>query len=126
MSKEFVKFLIAGVINTAVDWIIYYILAHVIKIPTTIAKTFGAIAGIICAYILNNLVFLGKIDGTFISHIKRFSAFFCAYSIGMFANISMFTIANKYTSIEIISLVLGTGISTIINYFLLKKIVFNK
>lgn len=52
---QFLKFLIVGVSNTAVTWIIYSALAYVLGIPALIANPIGYFAGLCNSYIWNKI-----------------------------------------------------------------------
>ena len=130
-----IKFCLAGVINTIVDWSIYYGLIYFLLFDSeTLAKAIGAVGGITSAYILNstfvfNHVFFSKLKEQpgktklqyiFTTYIKLFSI----YSIGMAINVLTFSFFRFLYFPRLISLVLSTSFSMIFNYHSIKIFIF--
>ena len=131
------KFGLAGVVNTLVDFSVYWLFVFALVHPQEelVAKTIGAIAGISSAFVLNSFwVFrqnfmpgLGKRSGLRrkASYIGvSFGKMFLTYSFGMVLNVLVFTLLRERGLWELASLLGATAASMVFNYFFSKKFVF--
>lgn len=125
MIAHFFFFACAGLLNTCVDWGVYFALSHIIHLSLPLAKGLGVCAGVTSAYFINTLVVF-RTNNTHSSSIsiKKFGKFVSCYSIGMILNVLVFHVSIQVGVKEIISLLIATGVSLITNYTLLKVVMF--
>lgn len=127
--RQFIKFGIVGVINTILDWGIFFVLTHFIVTvkefePT--AKAISFLITIISAFILHSRwTFKGQLQTVSGENITRnsqiFTKFFVVSIIGWGINYFIF----KYTRLQlnqsqIVSLVVASGFGIIWNFFVNK------
>lgn len=120
IKKELRKFLIAGFSAVGTDLLTYYIMLNFLS--HDIAKTISFILGTIVAYILNKY-------WTFEKHEKSYEEIFkfgLLYTFTLEANIMTNKIVLKTTDAVLLSFLIATGVSTILNFIGQKWWVFNK
>ena len=138
LESSLIKFALAGVVNTLVDYCAYFFIVYSIYDGGSqeIAKGVGAVLGITSAYILNSLWvfrqnFMQELylrtsirhKGTYIA--LSYSKMFLTYSIGMALNIFIFSKLHASGNFpEIVCLVAATGVSMIFNFVFTKKLVY--
>lgn len=135
---QFVKFVLVGISNTAVDWIVFFLLTHFVLLEKESEPTAKAIAFVIA--VLNS--FLWNTIWTFRSEFKKvvgtkkqavsrggvvFFRFFVVSLIGWGLNYLTF----KYTRFnmnqgQLVSLVAASGAATLWNYFANKLWTYKK
>jgi putative flippase GtrA len=134
-SLQFLKFGIAGIFNTAVDWGTYFLFLKVFYHNEIVAKVAGVFIGIISAFILNSfwvfhdsfkkkLQLGGLLSNKFRFILFNFFKFLIVYSMGMLINVLTFSFT-YITEKELLSLSFATACSFLINFLLSKKYVFN-
>lgn len=135
-NRQFIMFCIAGLVNTSVDWSIYFIISNAIKdITPFIPKTIGAIFGITSAFILsscwvfkdNFLPRLGirvRLINKCVFIMACYLKFLASYAAGMIINVTTFTLLYNFGLYEILSLITATFFSLIFNFTASKKFVF--
>ena len=52
--KSFIRYALAGVLNTAIDYIVYVLLITFTGLPTAVCQMAGYVVGISCSYITNS------------------------------------------------------------------------
>ena len=135
LDKKILKFGTAGVVNTGVDWGLYFLCANVLQSGDITAKVIGAIGGVTSAFILNALWVFGesfstqyKVHNTVARRAQfvgtKYLQTIAVYSVGMLINVLIFTGCRKLGFHEIISLAIATAFSFIINFALSRKLVF--
>ncbi len=132
--RKFILFGICGVINTSVDWSVYYTLTKLFDISPYLSKIIATVAGIFSAYILNSLwVFrksfllqIKKSEGRISKTIELFLKFISIYSIGMLANFVIFSLLIYFNTLEIVALFCATFISLLFNFFLIKRSIYKE
>ena len=135
LDKKFLKFGTAGVVNTGVDWGLYFLCSNVLLSGDITAKIIGAIGGVTSAFMLSALWVFGEsfslqyLAHQSFAHRMRFvgSKYLqtvAVYSVGMLINVLVFTSCMRLGLMELLSLACATGFSFIINFFLSKKFVF--
>ena len=126
LSYQFSRFLIGGIVAVALDWTTYFLLVSLGHFVPSISKAFGFIVGTIFAFFYNGIISfsssLSKIK--FLRHISL-------YMFSMVVNITVFHFAMKTTprflgSNSLGSLFLATSISMILNFFGMRKWVFDQ
>ncbi len=133
---KLLRFGTAGIINTGVDWGLYFLMANAIHYGGTAAKLIGSAGGISSAFLFNALWVFGE---SFRVRYNGFNSsmhkvhFVCAkylqtiavYSLGMFVNVTVFNASINRGIGEIPALFIATACSFMINFLLSKNIVFN-
>lgn len=122
---QFIKFGLVGISNTAVDWIVYFLLVHFVMTQTSAeptAKAISFVVAVINSYIWNTIWTFKKeyksaAKGTS-SKSGIFVKFFVVSLIGWGINYFVF----KYTRFnlsqgQIISLIAASGVAVIWNFF---------
>jgi putative flippase GtrA len=135
-APQFLKFGIAGIFNTAVDWSTYFLFSKVFHYNEILAKIGGVFIGVLSAFILNSFwVFYDSFKIKLHLHILlstkfrfllfKFFQFVIVYSVGMLINVLAFSLIYKITENELLSLSFATACSFLINFLLSKKYVFH-
>lgn len=126
---QFVKFAVVGVSNTAVDWIVYYLLINFIFFEVSeksIAKLISFIVAVINSYIWNTIwtfkeEYKKTISGKSAGVNKRgviFIRFVVVSLIGWGVNYLAFKLTiSKITQPDIIALIIASGAAVIWNFF---------
>lgn len=127
INKEIIKYGIAGVMTTLVNYLTYFLMCNVLEISNLNSNAIAWIVAIIFAYIVNNgVVFKSSyinIKKETIKIIKFFLARLASFAFeqfGMFIFIDFLKLNNL-----IIKAVLNIVV-IIINYFFSKLYIFNK
>ncbi|MBP0726479.1 GtrA family protein [Bacillus sp. RG28] len=132
MKYSFIRFLMVGIINTIVGLSIMYALLHLVGfsywISTFIGNTFGATV----SYFLNRM-FTFRSRNAHLSSVLRFVlviglCYFLSYFIGIRVvkcGLAFIQI-NSNKTIQDLSILVGTGLYTILNYFGQKVFVFRE
>lgn len=136
-NKQFIKFGIAGVVNTAVDWSIYFMATYLLSkgnFPVA-GKIAGSIGGITSAFFSNSLwVFRKDFIPAFCecTGIRKKSLFvigsYCkmllTYALGLTINISVFYSLRHFHFYDLVCLAAATFCSLFFNFYYSKKYVF--
>ena len=136
ITPELLRFGLAGVVNTAVDWSTYFLLTRVFGVKSElVSKIVGVGLGMVVAYAQNSLfVFreqfqdgIGKRVGFWKRTEYVFVGFFkmvATYSIGMTLNVLVFKSLRIVHFHEILSLTGATGVSLLFNFVFTRWLVF--
>ncbi|MGV3541174.1 MAG: GtrA family protein [Rufibacter sp.] len=135
--KQVLKFGIAGIFNTGVDWVFYFMLSNWLQVEPTVSKGIGVAAGMTSAFILNMLFVFGQgfTQPLFSSTqtlpkakliLSLYFKMLAAYSVGMTVNIIAFWICIAIEVPEFGALLVATTCSFGINFILSQRYVFNK
>ncbi|NDK55267.1 GtrA family protein [Pontibacter fetidus] len=136
IPPKILKFGLAGVINTAVDWALYFAMVHTL-LPgnEAIAKLAGSVGGVTSAFALNaGWVFAAAFAmqcnqyQTTFGKLRFIGAKYMqtvlVYTAGMLLNLVVFTAARYVATPELVALLLATACSFIVNFALLNRFVF--
>ena len=121
INKQFIKFILVGIINTIVGYGTYGILIY-FNVNYLIANTISTIIGVINSYILNTKITFNESKKDFKTPFKFVSIYLISYLIGML-NLVIFVkhlLINSY-----IAGLLNICLTTIISYFGHKYFSFN-
>jgi putative flippase GtrA len=125
---QFIKFAIVGVSNTAVDWVVYYILINTVLTATaekSIAKAISFLVAVINSYIWNTIwtfkkeyqSTIGK-SGEIASKSMIFVKFFVVSLIGWVVNYFVFKYTlGRVSSRDIVALIFASAAATLWNFF---------
>lgn len=123
LKREIFSFILIGILGTATDFVIYWCLHH--YLPYSISKTISFILGSCVAYLLNKFItYQQKQHST--SEIIRFTILYGSSmainvavnsaSIMLLRHILMTLPIITLQMIIVLSFVIATGVSTIINF----------
>lgn len=134
INRETVSYLIVGVLTTAVDYAIFFVVNETLKkctfqqeIAVTIATVISWVAAVLFAYIANKLFVFNNYDFAPIHVIKEAGAFFGARLLsGGIVLVLMWILTGYFGINEYISKV-GTSVFNIVfNYVASKLFIFRK
>lgn len=115
--KEFIKYIIAGVINTITGYSIFIIFLHALKCSPEIANAVGYIAALSLSYIINRyFVFLNAVID-----IKTFKKFVFSFIVAfLFNQLVLFILYRKlFITVELVQII--SMITYTIVFFILNK-----
>ncbi|WP_314590272.1 GtrA family protein [Paenibacillus terrigena] len=128
---QFIRFLIVGVLNTLVGLSTIFILYNVFQINYWLSTSIGNIIGGVCSYLLNRKYTFNSevtVNKTFIKFIiVNILAYVVSYYLGYWS-ISQFKQSGIVVEAKIyenISLLLASGLFTVLNYIGHKYVTFN-
>jgi len=110
IKKELKRFLVAGISAVGTDLATYYILLNFFN--TDIAKTISFLLGTIVAFIINKYWTFEKHEKSY----KEIVKFGLLYSATLGANVMTNKIVLDIFSITILSFLIATGVSTVLNF----------
>jgi len=110
IKKELKRFLVAGVGAVCADLFTYYIMVNFLQYD--IAKTISFILGTIVAYILNKYWTFEKYERSYKEVVK----FGLLYTFTLGANVMTNKIVLKITDALLLSFLVATGVSTVLNF----------
>ena len=123
INKEFAKFIMVGVINTLINYGVFILLFLAFNLIYFVAGAIGFLFGSVSGFFLNRL-------WTFKSKIPIAKGFLKYFFIQLFclgAHITTQISATKILGVpEIYSQLAGIMLTTFLNYFISRVIVFNK
>lgn len=121
--KSIIKFGSVGIINTLINWTIFFIL-NLIGVDYIFANICAYSIATINSYILNSKWVFNYING---SRIKALIKFVLLNLIGVILNtIILYILVDKFNINKMFSLIITTSIVMIINYMTNKFWVFKK
>ena len=120
---QFGKFIIVGVINTVINYGVFIVLFLVFNLVYFLAGVIGFLSGGVSGFVLNRLwTFKSKVP--FATGFKKYFIiqFFClgAHIITQISATSIFGVP------EIFSQFAGIFVTTFLNFFLIREVVFKK
>ena len=119
IKRELNKFLYAGLAAVGTDLLVYYLLLNLLS--TEVSKGISFIMGSVVAFIINKYWTFNKPEKSY----KEMIQFGILYSTTLALNVMTNKIVLDYTDIVLVSFMVATGISTILNFVGQKWWVFN-
>jgi putative flippase GtrA len=119
--REFSTFIIVGIINTSLSFIIILTLIYLSKTPPVFNNIFGYAVGLISSYLLNKFFTFKSQEKSHKEIIKFIFIFLIAYAINL---ISLIFLIRLLEVNELTAQILSGFIYTFISYFLNKHFVF--
>ena len=120
---EFCKFVIVGIVNTIINYGIFILLLRKVDIIYFIAGAIGFLSGSVSGFFLNRF-------WTFKCNVPigtGYSKYFIIQLLCLGAHvITQISVTEILGVPELISQLVGITVTTFMNYFLSRKIVFNK
>ena len=129
MDKTFLKFAAVGVINTLVGYLIMFVFYNFLNCSYSISTAANCFLTSVLSYFLNKRFTFNNNDKG-ISYVIKFAlnialCYFIAYGMAQPAVSIVLTKAPKKVK-DNISMIVGMGLFTVLNYFGQRLIVFNK
>ena len=123
MQLEFSKFVVVGIINTSINYGIFILLLLKLNFVYFIAGAIGFFSGAISGFFLNRF-------WTFKSDVPITIGLYKYFNVQLFCLVAHLTTQIGVTKLfgisEILSQLAGVIVTTFINFFISKTIVFNK
>lgn len=122
ISLRFIKFLCVGSINTLLNYFVFFVLLK-LGIDYRISGAIGFLSGAVCGFFLNRKI-------TFNSTVninKGLIKYLLVQVFCLGVHITVITIAAEiFNSPKELSQVFGIAVTTFLNYFMIKKLVFKE
>ena len=119
IKRELNKFLFAGLAAVGTDLLVYYLLLNLLS--TEVSKGVSFIIGSVVAFIINKYWTFKKPEKSY----KEMIQFGVLYATTLGLNVMTNKIVLDYTDIVLVSFIVATGVSTILNFVGQKWWVFN-
>ena len=119
IKRELNKFLFAGLAAVGTDLLVYYLLLNLLS--TEMSKGISFIIGSVVAFVINKYWTFEKPEKSY----KEMIRFGVLYLTTLGLNVMTNKIVLDYTDIVLVSFIVATGISTILNFVGQKWWVFN-
>ena len=119
IKRELNKFLYAGLAAVGTDLLVYYLLLNLLS--SEVSKGISFMIGSVVAFIINKYWTFKKPEKSY----KEMIQFGVLYSTTLGLNVMTNKIVLDYTSMVLVSFLVATGISTILNFVGQKWWVFN-
>lgn len=110
IKKELKRFLVAGLSAVGTDLGIYYLLLNFLE--SYIAKGISFLAGTIVAFVINKYWTFEKKEKSYIEMIR----FSILYSLTLGVNVLTNKLVLDNSGIVILSFIIATGVSTVLNF----------
>lgn len=124
--REYVLYILYGVLTTGVNFLTYFVLAKKLGISTVTSNIDATLVSIIFAYVTNKLYVFKSRKDTFRDLVEEFSKFSCGrLATGMLDTIIVVLGVDYIKADEIIVKTLSCLIVIILNYTISKLLVFN-
>ena len=125
--KDFILYGIFGVLTTIVNIITYYLMAHILNLPTVISTVIAWITAVLFAYLTNRkMVFHSKAKNVKEITKEIISFFTCRLLTGFFDLGCMYIFVDLIGLNDIIIKTISNIIVIILNYVASKLIIFNQ
>lgn len=123
LLQQFSRFVAVGIPSAAVDLGVYYLLLH-LGLYVPVSKGIGFILGTTAAYLLNRrFTFTGDTGGR-----ARFAGFMALYGVTFVVNVGVNSLAlallGDIAFATTIAWVIAQGTATLINFVMLRTVVF--
>lgn len=119
IKRELNKFLFAGLAAVGTDLLVYYFLLNLLS--PEVSKGISFIIGSLVAFVINKYWTFKKPEKSY----KEMIQFGVLYGATLGLNVTTNKIVLDYTDIVLVSFIVATGISTILNFVGQKWWVFN-
>lgn len=124
--REYVLYVLYGVLTTGVNFLTYFVLAKKLGISTVTSNIDATLVSIIFAYVTNKLYVFKSRKDTFRDLVEEFSKFSCGrLATGMLDTIIVVLGVDYIKANEIIVKTISCLIVIILNYAISKILVFN-
>jgi len=134
LVRYVIKFVIAGVVSTAVDAMIYWLCVYILHVYPVFAKCISVVGGISTAFVQNLFwVFRKEAILYFENKLWKFKIiaglylkFVSTYAISMGVNVGIFTLIRHLTDSDIAAFIVSTGVSATLNFLVIRGTLFNR
>jgi len=122
-STQFFRFCIAGGINTAINYVTFYVFLTLVGIDYLVSGALGFSFAVIPAFLINR-------SWTFNSQVSIWQGFPVYLLISVFTlglhSITQWFAVEVFGVIEIFSQLFGIAVTTVVNFLLVRRLVFGK
>lgn len=127
LMRQLGRFVLVGGLAAVVDYGLYQVLLH-LELHASVAKTISFICGTTVAYLLNKKFTFGAPDN---GGATRFASFVALYGSTLLVNVGVNAVALKLIPNEVplqttICWVLAQGSATVINFLVLRTVIFRR
>ena len=121
-----IKFGIVGVINTAVDFVVFTLVSELLFFSPGAAQSVGYCSGIVCSFVLNHLVtFSDAKKETGRGQLMRFVRFILVNGASWLLSAWLIGVLTGAGLWKYLAKLIVTGVTMVVNYFGYKILVFN-
>ncbi len=125
--RELIVYGIFGVLTTAVDFGVYWVLERVFDASTVVAQGAGVIAAIIFAFVVNKWFVFGDKRKGALEIIKQFASFASMRLIsGAFQTVCMWMFVDRLGFYDMAVKAVVAVVVVILNYIFSKLLIFQK
>ena len=123
LSTQFFRFCIAGGINTAINYVTFYVFLVLVGVNYLLSGALGFSFAVIPAFLMNRA-------WTFSSQVSFWRGFPVYLPISVFTlglhSITQWFAVEVFGVIEIFSQLFGIAVATVVNFLLVRRLVFGK
>ena len=125
-NKEYILYLIFGILTTLVNFFIYYLFTYILKVNYLISNCLAWLSAVIFAFVTNKTIVFNNYNISLKIIVKEFVKFInCRLISGFIEVIGLFIIVDKLNIMDMLAKVLIGVIVIILNYIFSKAFVFN-
>lgn len=120
-----VKFGAVGLINTAVDFLVFALVSELLLMSPATAQSVGYGAGVLCSFVLNHLITFSdakKEDAT--GQAMRFVRFIVVNGASWVLSSALIHLLTQVGMWKYLAKLIVTGVTMVLNYFGYKVLVF--
>ena len=122
-NKEYILYLIFGILTTLVNFFIYYLFTYILKVNYLISNCLAWLSAVIFAFVTNKTIVFNKSLKIIVKEFVKFIN--CRLISGFIEVIGLFIIVDKLNIMDMLAKVLIGVIVIILNYIFSKVFVFN-
>ena len=125
-NKEYILYLIFGILTTLVNFFIYYLFTYILKVNYLISNCLAWLSAVIFAFVTNKTIVFNNYNISLKIIVKEIVNFIkCRLISGFIEVIGLFIIVDKLNIMDMLAKVLIGVIVIILNYIFSKTFVFN-
>ena len=109
-AVQFLKFSVTGVLNTAVDYLVFWLFLNGLGVDKSISQIIATALAMPCGFIINRLWTFGKHDRVKVSEIVKYVAVnLCALGVNLLLLNFFYHIVHLYVPVNALLSHLGAG-----------------
>jgi putative flippase GtrA len=125
--RELIVYAFFGVLTTAVDFGVYWILERVFSASTVVAQSAGVVAAIIFAFVVNKWFVFGDKRNSALDIFRQFASFASMRLVsGAFQTVCMWIFVDKLSLYDMAVKAVVAVVVVILNYIFSKLLIFKK
>jgi len=121
MKREFITYLMVGVVNTLVGLGTTFIGLEILALHYLLANAVGYGFGLICSYFLNRTITFRSPHRGARHFVKFLIFFFISYALGQ---LLLILLVEQFQMDEFLATIFGMGLYTLVSFYLNRKFVF--